>query len=139
MARLCRRGVFGAMEPAKDEVTFWTAASEGELVEVARMLTAGASPGAKYQGSPALTNAAANGHLDVVQLLVRAGAKLEETDGDGYTALMAAAWNGNTSAAETLLGLGANMHTPDNGGATALHHAAKYGQLDGCRPAPRAR
>ena len=111
----------------------YTAARSGRLPEVERLLNEGASPDAEKHGT-ALVAAAYNGHLDVVKVLVRAGAKLEATNSsDGVTALMWAAGEGKDDCVEFLLGAGADVHAANELGDTALHRAARWGQLQCAR------
>lgn len=65
--------------------------------------------------------AAFEGHVDVCEALLEAGAKLDETDNDGKGALMLAAQEGHTSLVERLLehhGAPIDQHAHD--GKTAL-------------------
>ena len=80
----------------------------GDVVEMARLLDAGAEPdalvavrdddGTVYQ-STALVEAANRGQLDAVRLLLHRGADPSLADSDGDTALMATAWSGHRRGA----------------------------------------
>ena len=89
----------------------WRAAFHGELVEVERLLAAGASPDAgvgQHGAAPALMQAAKKGHTHVLEALLRAGATLGARDSGGSTALMWAARFGKPNCVAALLGLGAD-------------------------------
>lgn len=68
--------------------------------------------------------AAESESVEVVQILLDAGADLEARDSRGGTALMSAALNQNASVTASLLAAGANIAAEDDYGATALHFAA---------------
>ena len=76
----------------------------------------------------ALHKAAAQGHKDIVQLLLLKGASLEAKDTNGWAPLHFAAENGHTSTVELLLSKGASIEANDTGGWTPLHYAAWDGQ-----------
>ncbi|MEW5925833.1 MAG: ankyrin repeat domain-containing protein, partial [Candidatus Zixiibacteriota bacterium] len=80
----------------KDEINeaLVTAASEGSLVEVLKLLAKGADinhVGDLEGGMTALQSAAKYGHADLVELLINKGADIEAKDNDGRTVLMHAA------------------------------------------------
>ena len=108
----------------KDE-ELYDAAQNGKLPDVQRLLTEGASPDAEKYKQPALGVASQTGHLEVVRVLLRAGAKLEATNLYGSIALMLAASSGKHDCAEFLLGAGADVHAAD-----------RKGDLRRVRPAP---
>ena len=77
--------------------------------------------------------AASNGHLEVVQLLLEAGAEKNAAAGDGSTALHFAAQDDHAEVVQLLLGAGADENAVDAGGGTALHYAAQYGYVEVAR------
>lgn len=85
-----------------------------------------AVPGAKTP----LLFAAREGHLELVQLLVEAGASLEKADADAVTPLLMAVLNGRFQVAKYLLGKGANVKAADWYGQTPLFAAVDYRNLD---------
>ena len=83
-------------------------------------------PGAKTP----LLYAARNGHLEVVKLLLDAGATIEKADADGVTPLLMAVLNGQIPVANFLLERGANVRASDWYGQTALFAAVDLRNLD---------
>ena len=67
--------------------------------------------------------------MDVVQLLLEAGAEKDANDSDGCTALMAAACSGFAEVVQLLLDAGAQKDLRDSVGRTALINAAGYGHF----------
>lgn len=84
------------------------------------------TPGAKT----ALLYAAREGHLEVVKLLLEAGASLEKADADGVTPLLMAVLNGQIPVAHHLLDRGANVRAMDWYGQTPLFAAVDLRNLD---------
>ena len=74
--------------------------------------------------------AAAEGHKEVVQLLIWRGVKVDVTSIDGVTPLMSAVNSPKQDMIELLLEKGANIEQADNRGRTALLRAALYGNED---------
>jgi ankyrin repeat protein len=83
-------------------------------------------PGAKTP----LLYAAREGHLDVVSLLVEAGAGIEKADADGVTPLLMAVLNGQMPVAHYLLERGASVRASDWYGQTPLFAAVDLRNLD---------
>ena len=78
----------------------------------------------------ALHLATSNGKVDVVNLLLRNGAKVNAKTKDGMTALHIAAKNGNKQIIEILLKKGIEIDLQDIEGSTALHIAISNGLED---------
>ena len=70
--------------------------------------------------------AAANGHKQLVELLLKRGAKPDAQDSIGTTALMAAANNGHVRVVEALLEHGAEVNQRTKNGRTALMAASFF-------------
>lgn len=106
-------------------------AFDGDEDALRQRLAAGASPSdpAEFmQGFPVLCIAAQLGHVNVVRVLVEAGASLEATRSQtGANALLMAAHNGHVDCVEALLKGGANPEATNNNGFTALLKAAQEG------------
>jgi len=99
-----------------------------EYVTVLVMLANGDNPNVP-DGSPFLTTpillAADVGNVEIIELLLNAGAKLIARDEMGLTALTIAAIRGHTKAVDFLLRQGADPNAPTTAGATALMAAAR--------------
>ena len=80
----------------------------------------------------ALHIAAREGHLEVVRLLLQAGADKDASNGDGLTALHFAARPGHSEVVRLLLEAGADKDAATTHGVTvtALHIAAQEGHLE---------
>jgi ankyrin repeat protein len=74
--------------------------------------------------------AAADGHLDVVAMLIEAGADLNCTDRSGDTALHHAAHKGWGGIVAALVAAGADRTLADKYGDTACDIGARGGRLD---------
>jgi ankyrin repeat protein len=115
-----------------DAVTIAAVANDVEMLKIA--LAGGNS--AKNTTSPydgtALIAAAHLGHVDVVKILIAAGAPLDHVNNLGWTALIESIvlGNGGTAHIETLRALvaaGANVNLPDKAGVTPLALARTRG------------
>ena len=73
-----------------------------------------------------MSSAAAHGYLEVVRLLLEAGADQNAEQQDGSTALMAAAQNGHLQVVRVLLEAGADKNAAMQNGATALMMAFSH-------------
>lgn len=69
------------------------------------------------------------GYLDVVRILLEAGADPNATNKRGATPLMAAAACGETKIVQALLDAGANLHLTNEAGRTALMAAVQFDKL----------
>jgi ankyrin repeat protein len=73
-----------------------------------------------------------HGWMDVVVLLLRRGARVNDPSRRGVTALMAAAWNSPSSEVITvLLQAGADANLKDREGKIALDYAEMNGKVKG--------
>lgn len=81
----------------------------------------------RSDGQTALTLAARNGHLELVQLLVEAGVDKELKDYFGRTALMLSAEAGKSAVVSYLLKHEANSSCKARDGRTAFHFAVQEG------------
>ena len=79
-------------------------------------------------GATALHNATWKGHTAVVEMLIKAGAKLEATNKHGTTAVGIAAYGGHADALEKLLAAGANPNVKNSKGDTPLERAKEAKQ-----------
>lgn len=117
-----------AVQAAMPDAEFVQLCVEGDLAAVRRALQEGANPNAAddtgtiryegYKASNALICAASKSHLDLVNLLLAAGADLNAANKRGGTALMAA--NDDVRVAQALLAAGADPNAANEYGYTAL-------------------
>jgi len=107
-----------------------TAAEAGEIEEAAKQLALGADPDGVvgYMGGRALARASANGHADVIRLLVQRGCDLEHLTKHSNSPLMLAANFGHRPAASALLEAGALCEGEP--GANAVAAAASRGHVE---------
>lgn len=81
----------------------------------------------KY-GRTVLYLASQLGHLEIVELLLKAKAKIDTPDEEGRTPLMEAAWKGHLPIVKVLIQHGANIEAVRHSGWTPLITAAYYGK-----------
>ena len=117
-----------AAEKAEKEKQYngalFAAASVGNVENVRKFLSLGASPNAvNDSGIPAFNEAAWNGHADIVKILLAAGADMRPTTKLRETALMDAARRGHVKIVKILLAAGANPNAVSNKGYSALTFA----------------
>jgi len=74
--------------------------------------------------------ASSNGHKDIVQLLLDAGADVDSKDIYGWTALMWALLYGHKDIVQWLLDAGADVNAKNTYGQTALMWASSNGHKD---------
>jgi len=123
-------GVMLALGFAPPDGPVADAAMGGDVEQVRILLRRGGDVNAAQgDGMTALHWAARNGHDELVQVLIYAGANLAAvTRLGGYTPLHMAAGGGRAVAVETLLAAGADRQArTTSGGATPLHLAAASG------------
>jgi ankyrin repeat protein/cell wall assembly regulator SMI1 len=103
------------------------AAYRGDVVTCGALLRAGALPDTRDQrGRTALHGAASEGHVEIAQMLLAAGAGVDAADTEwGYTPLMEAAAYGHTGMVRLLLSHGADANARSGGRDTALMRAAE--------------
>lgn len=108
------------------------AAEKGDADMVRFLLAHGAEKEIDHAGSSgtALGMAAMNGHLEVMGILLGAGADIDAPNGDGATPLMQAVFGARAAAAQFLLARGANANAVRDGDETVLHLAARAGNGD---------
>jgi len=132
---LLRAGANPSLAHPEGETPLQAAARAGSVQAVRLLLARGADVNAaeKFQNTTALMYAAAEGHLDVVNLLLEANAdpnkqghvtaltqrKNADHPTGGMTALMLAARNGNEAVVRALAAKGANLNLKNGDGASA--------------------
>ena len=102
----------------------------GQAAVVSLLLRRGAGVDVvrEHNGGSPLCIAAHAGHSDVVRLLARAGARLEQPNHNGATPAFIAAEHGREAALRALLLLGADANAPDAKGCTPCYIAAARGE-----------
>ena len=101
--------------------------SAGVAAELKRALEAGLDPESTYNGQPLLSCVAGGltpGHVQLVRLLVQAGANVNRTT-ECSTPLISAAFTRSAACIEALLELGAQPNLAVQDGRTALYLAAQ--------------
>lgn len=82
------------------------------------------------QGRRSLHLAAANGHKNIVELLIAKGASIHTKDDESGTLLHNAAIGGLPELSQRLIKEGVKIDDRDNRGKTALHYAVREGHQD---------
>lgn len=106
----------------------------GDVVKAATLLKNGADCNSKNEeGSTLLMLAAGTGNLQMVEMLVEAGAEIDATDARGWTALFKALFNyedncGYPDVVRALIEAGANIEHQIAYGTRPLMIAAGYGE-----------
>jgi len=121
----------GAVKP-KDARAFVDAAYSGDAKTVRAMLDGGVPADTRDRGTTALQVAASQGHTQVVQALLRAGADPNAKNGDGLSLLVQAVRSESLPVVRALLGAGADVNrveTHENSRETPLMTGAMQGNL----------
>lgn len=105
-----------------------SAAMNGDIARVRRLLDAGMPVDASDDEETALALAAREGLIGMVSLLLDRGADPNRKTGYGKTPIEYAAQFGNTDVVRLLLDRGTQLRIRD--GMTLLHHAARSGRPD---------
>jgi len=111
-----------------------TAARIGDIAAVRGLIAQGADVNApenvRGEGRPALFHAASEGHGEIAEVLIKAGAKVDEQPRGRATALCTAAFLGHKRVVEILLAAGANVNASKEGGWSPLIEASRQGHTD---------
>ena len=83
-----------------------------------------------FRGNMPLFIASERGHLDIVRLLIKKGAKLDKADYDGWTPLIGASLMGHLEVVRLLVDAGADLNKVNDDGKTALDIAKAMGHLE---------
>lgn len=85
--------------------------------------------GQKNECTP-LMEAATNGHVDIIRLLISHGADVNAQSATGNTPLMLACIAGHVDAVKELIAHGANVEDHNENGHTPLMEAASNGHVE---------
>ena len=106
-----------------DQLEFFNAVIDGRIQEVRALIQKGVNVNSKDYGETPLPFAVRNGKEAVVELLLKKGAKIDETDSIGMTSLQIAAFSDQLSSAKILLKHGADTEIKGRFSYTPLHLA----------------
>lgn len=116
--------------PASDKNTaLGTAAFEGRLDDVRRLLTAGADMNSETDGMKPTHRAAMGGRMEVFAALTAMGADTTASLG-GVQMVVVAAYGGNVELMRMLLRSGASLNVSNERGLLPVHGAAASGNTD---------
>ncbi len=96
-------------------------------LDVNSSCTIKASNGLLIKGSTALHEAAANGHLQIMDYLLEKGSNINQKTNEGWVPLHAATWNKQSDSARNLVKKGADIYLGDNSGYTPIDGARHVG------------
>jgi ankyrin repeat protein len=119
----------GWLVPAANSATIVEAVSTNDRASVAKALADGADPNESYGGATGLHLAAEWGYGEIVELLLRNGAKVDAVDRLGKTPLLWAVANGHEEIARLLLAAKADPNWHDPSGNSVISEAAAGNQL----------
>jgi ankyrin repeat protein len=108
------------------------AAQTSDVPKIRSLLSEGYSPNQTDEngGTTGLHIAASTGNLQIIAILYKAGANINQRDNVGSTPLDYAAQRDHLEAAKLLLEIKANADNQNKNGMTALMFAAKTGDID---------
>ena len=140
--------VYNTMPMVHSLHTFLVSCQEGDGGKVEDILQSG-EVGVNSSDEGEITGlqvAAANGHEDVVRVLLERGAKVDQENSSGWTAVHQASYHGHITvvkvadrrlvmtvlmvSVKVLLGAGCDVNKTNRYGASPLHMAAAGGQLE---------
>ena len=131
---LVQNGADVNIADADGKTPLWLAAEGGSVRGIKALLNHGADITVKDAGSgdPILLIASQNSDDpdECVDLLIAAGADVNETGNDGFTTLMSAATEGNLRCTKLIVNKGADVNTTDKYGRIALICAAENGRYN---------
>jgi ankyrin repeat protein len=98
---------------------------------VLSLLQQGVDPNERlYYRETVLMTAVVEGHCEVVDCLIKHGAKVDAKNDGGIAALMLAASDETATMTQLLLDAGADVNARDAYGRTALFHAAQFARAE---------
>jgi hypothetical protein len=121
-----RLAVMG-ITPSPERLVQFAAQGDGTVVGLLLQTGMSANTSEPVRQVTALHNAAAQGHLRIIQTLIEHGADVNAADWHGNTPLINAAYFGHLDAVKALLEKGANINAISKEGITALTAATYSG------------
>jgi ankyrin repeat protein len=115
----------GASTAGLESIQLIQAAGAGNLDRVQSLLTTKAN--LNFDRGAAIGNAAAAGHTQIVELLIRAGANVNLRDKLGFTPISSAAYLGYGEIVNLLIAAGADIQAP--AGESQSYSALEYAQM----------
>ncbi|XP_062280593.1 CARD- and ANK-domain containing inflammasome adapter protein [Scomber scombrus] len=115
---------------SKSESLIHMIVSDGEVALVDDLLSNTNIDTVNSSNETLLHVAAEYGHLSIIELLLRRGARMDLQDNRGYTALHRAASRGHTEIVKALIMAGTPIYTLDLQKETPIHLAAKNEHLN---------
>lgn len=111
---------------------FLTAVEDNNIIETKVLLKLGADIETKepWLGKTALMIASSKNFVEMTQLLLNKGAKIEAQNKDGFTPLIWAVWTNSLKTADLLLKKGAKIEAKTKTGDNVLHLVALQGNID---------
>jgi ankyrin repeat protein len=131
----CIATIAAAQKPSEENLTtnarFLVAARDGDAEAMKRALAQGAAVDSRNRlGESALVIVLKKDRVDLAQLVLDAGADVNQPAVNGITPLMAAAFGGHTDIAKQLLAKGASPAALDRLQKNAMTYAAGAGRTD---------
>ena len=117
------------LEKVDNEERLCEVSEEGNVPEVARLLSSGVNPNCE-KAHTSLTYAAIHGHTEVLKLLLRAGTDPNMAKLNREPLILLATYIGHKDMVQLLLDGGADLKKTDEYGKTPLHLAAFQGNRD---------
>ena len=140
----CANGGHGSDDNSQGIPGYWNERISDRVAMVRALLDAGAWVHARCTAHPCdtpLIAAVMNGPFpsnDIVEMLIAAGADVNEADHNDYSVLYSAAMCGRPEAVAVLIAAGADVHKVCNGAFTPLRGAAITGRVRNYAPLLRA-
>lgn len=120
----------GQLSPAFLELGLMRSCDRGRVEATRFLLEEGASFEGAGNRAPPVFRATERNQVQIVKLLLDAGATPEFRDKKGRTALMTAAWKNHWHVLQLLISRGANVNATDNRKRNILHNLAADKQCD---------
>ncbi len=120
--------LYGCKGDSQPKMTLLEAAEANNKDEIVRLVNSGADVNAvdKATGSTPLLLVAGRGNVELANLLIEKGAKLDSVNKRGYNAVLIAVGNNDVEMTKTLKEKGADLNAKSKQGYTAFYIAKMY-------------